>query len=111
MRARARVCVCVFVFVCICVRVCAWACGWLRAGACECSIACSTCHVYVAEQYYDKLPEPCEDEEDMLDMAFALRDTCVRVHANCGPTPALPRVEKSPSLFALADPAWVAKSS
>lgn len=30
-------------------------------GACEASIACSTCHVYVKEEYYDKLP-PAEEK-------------------------------------------------
>jgi ferredoxin-2, mitochondrial len=34
-------------------------------GACEASLACCTCHVYVDEKYYDKLPTPVEDEEDM----------------------------------------------
>jgi len=29
-------------------------------GACEASIACSTCHVYIKEEFYDKLPEPEE---------------------------------------------------
>jgi len=44
-------------------------------GACECSLACSTCHVVFTDEVYDKLPEACEDEEDMLDMAFGLTDT------------------------------------
>lgn len=35
-------------------------------GACEASLACSTCHVYVQDEYYDKLPDPVEAEEDML---------------------------------------------
>ncbi|XP_067876935.1 ferredoxin-2, mitochondrial [Heterodontus francisci] len=42
-------------------------------GACEASLACSTCHVYVNEEYFDKLPEPVEREEDMLDMAPVLQ--------------------------------------
>lgn len=42
-------------------------------GACEASLACSTCHVYVAEDFFNKLPQPKEEEEDMLDMAPALR--------------------------------------
>lgn len=46
---------------------------WKCAGACEASLACSTCHVYVQEEYMDKLPEPKEEEEDMLDMAPALK--------------------------------------
>lgn len=44
-------------------------------GACEGSLACSTCHVIVDEGFYDKLEEPCEDEEDMLDLAFGLTST------------------------------------
>lgn len=43
-------------------------------GACEASLACSTCHVYVADQYLDSLEEPLEEEEDMLDMAPFLQD-------------------------------------
>ncbi|XP_059848292.1 ferredoxin-2, mitochondrial isoform X1 [Hypanus sabinus] len=42
-------------------------------GACEASLACSTCHVYVDEEHFDKLPEPVEREEDMLDMAPVLQ--------------------------------------
>lgn len=44
-------------------------------GACEGSLACSTCHVIVAPEWFDKLNEPSEDEEDMLDLAFALTQT------------------------------------
>ena len=44
-------------------------------GACEGSLACSTCHVIVDDAYFDKLPEPSEDEEDMLDLAFGLTKT------------------------------------
>ena len=29
-------------------------------GACEASLACSTCHVYVSSDHFDKLPEPLE---------------------------------------------------
>ncbi|VDK24013.1 unnamed protein product, partial [Anisakis simplex] len=42
-------------------------------GACEGSLACSTCHVYVQNEFVDKLPEPKEEEEDMLDMAPLLK--------------------------------------
>lgn len=45
-------------------------------GACESSMACSTCHVILEEGVFDRLEEACEDEEDMLDMAFGLTDTC-----------------------------------
>ena len=44
-------------------------------GACEGSLACSTCHVIVDPQYYDMLKEASEDEEDMLDLAFGLTHT------------------------------------
>jgi 2Fe-2S ferredoxin len=44
-------------------------------GACEGSLACSTCHVIVDKAWYDKLPAATEDEEDMLDLAFGLTRT------------------------------------
>eukprot|EP00124_Ichthyophonus_hoferi_P002090 Ihof_evm2s131 gene=Ihof_evmTU2s131 len=44
-------------------------------GACEASLACSTCHVYVDPVSYDKLPEPIEAEEDMLDMAVFVKES------------------------------------
>lgn len=44
-------------------------------GACEGSLACATCHVIVDPEWYDKLPEPEEAEEDMLDLAFSLTKT------------------------------------
>ncbi len=44
-------------------------------GACEGSLACSTCHVIVNQDDYERLPEASEDEEDMLDLAFGLTHT------------------------------------
>ena len=44
-------------------------------GACEGSLACSTCHVVVDPSWYAKLAEATEDEEDMLDLAFDLQET------------------------------------
>ena len=44
-------------------------------GACEGSLACSTCHVIVDPAWADKLAKPTEDEEDMLDLAFGLEKT------------------------------------
>jgi ferredoxin, 2Fe-2S len=41
-------------------------------GACEGSLACSTCHVIIDPQWYELLNEASEDEEDMLDLAFNL---------------------------------------
>ncbi len=44
-------------------------------GACEGSLACSTCHVIVDPAWFGKLAKPTEDEEDMLDLAFGLEKT------------------------------------
>jgi ferredoxin len=45
-------------------------------GACGGSCACSTCHVIVEnEALYDKMAEPDDDENDMLDLAFGLTET------------------------------------
>ncbi len=44
-------------------------------GACEGSLACSTCHVIVAPEWFAKLKGATEDEEDMLDLAFGLTHT------------------------------------
>ena len=38
-------------------------------GTCEGQMACSTCHVIVAEEDFAKLPRASEEEEDMLDLA------------------------------------------
>ena len=37
---------------------------------CGGSMACATCHVYVKEEWFNKLPKKEEGEDDMLDMAF-----------------------------------------
>ena len=44
-------------------------------GACEGSLACSTCHVIVDREWYGRLREASEEEEDMLDLAFNLTRT------------------------------------
>ena len=44
-------------------------------GACEGSMACATCHVIVDPAWFDKLPDPSEDEEDMLDLAYDIQKT------------------------------------
>ncbi|XP_030945434.1 adrenodoxin-like protein 2, mitochondrial [Quercus lobata] len=45
-------------------------------GACEGSLACSTCHVIVMDmEYYNKLEDPADEENDMLDLAFGLTET------------------------------------
>lgn len=44
-------------------------------GACEGSLACSTCHVIVAKEWFDRLLPSKDEEEDMLDLAFGLTAT------------------------------------
>jgi len=47
----------------------AWAAREPLEGACEGVMACSTCHVIVDAQDFEKLPSACEEEEDLLDLA------------------------------------------
>ena len=49
--------------------------GLALEGTCEGQMACSTCHVIVTREWFDKLPQASEDEEDMLDLAFGLTAT------------------------------------
>ena len=44
---------------------------------CACSgiMACSTCHVVIDPEWYDRVGPPCEDEQDMLDLAYSPRPT------------------------------------
>ncbi|MEE1878348.1 2Fe-2S iron-sulfur cluster-binding protein [Erythrobacteraceae bacterium 1XM1-14] len=44
-------------------------------GTCEGQMACSTCHVIVDAEWFDKLPPASEEEEDMLDFAAGVRRT------------------------------------
>ena len=44
-------------------------------GTCEGQMACSTCHVIVAKEDFDRLPDATEMEEDMLDLAAGARRT------------------------------------
>ncbi len=43
-------------------------------GICGGSLACTTCHVIVEPEWYDRLDPPGEDEEDMLDQTFELSE-------------------------------------
>ncbi|XP_055534545.1 adrenodoxin-like protein 1, mitochondrial isoform X2 [Wyeomyia smithii] len=43
-------------------------------GACEASLACTTCHVYVLNDYGNQLPPSEEKEDDLLDMAPFLKE-------------------------------------
>ena len=49
--------------------------GYAIDGECNGSLACATCHVWVDEAWFERLSEPKEAEEDMLDVAFNLRPT------------------------------------
>ncbi|XP_003384095.1 PREDICTED: uncharacterized protein LOC100641494 [Amphimedon queenslandica] len=45
-------------------------------GACEGTLSCSTCHLIVDKNWYEKIPDfLTEEEQDMLDLAFGLTDT------------------------------------
>ena len=44
-------------------------------GTCEGQMACSTCHVIIDKDWFEKLPRAVEDEEDMLDLASGARRT------------------------------------
>lgn len=44
-------------------------------GACEGNMACSTCHLIISPEFYSRLPEASEEEEEMLDLASGLRAT------------------------------------
>ncbi len=49
--------------------------GMPLEGTCEGQMACSTCHVIVATEWFGRLPPPCEDEDDMLDLAVGVTRT------------------------------------
>ena len=53
----------------------AQAAGMPLEGTCEGQMACSTCHVIVAPDWFDRLPPAAEEEEDMLDFAAGARRT------------------------------------
>lgn len=53
----------------------AQAAGLPLEGTCEGQMACSTCHVIVDKDWFDKLPRATDDEEDMLDLASGARRT------------------------------------
>ncbi len=49
--------------------------GMPLEGTCEGQMACSTCHVIIAPDWFGKLDEACEEEEDMLDLAAGITRT------------------------------------
>ena len=53
----------------------AQAAGMPLEGTCEGQMACSTCHVILPRAWFDLLPAPRPEEEDMLDLAAGARAT------------------------------------
>ena len=49
--------------------------GMPLEGICEGQMACSTCHVIVERDWFDRLPPALEEEEDMLDLAAGVQRT------------------------------------
>lgn len=49
--------------------------GMPLEGTCEGQMACSTCHVVIADEWFDKLKPAVADEEDMLDLAAGVQRT------------------------------------
>lgn len=53
----------------------AQAAGLPLEGTCEGQMACSTCHIVVTPEWFDRLAPASEEEEDMLDLAAGVRRT------------------------------------
>lgn len=53
----------------------AWSARQPLEGACEGVMACSTCHVIVNKDDFEKLPPASEEEEDLLDIAANVSKT------------------------------------
>lgn len=49
--------------------------GMPLEGTCEGQMACSTCHVIVDPDWFTRLPQASDDEEDMLDLAASVERT------------------------------------
>ena len=49
--------------------------GLALEGTCEGQMACSTCHVILHDEWFDRVPEASGDEEDMLDLAAGVART------------------------------------
>ena len=66
--------------------------GMPLEGTCEGQMACSTCHVIVAPDWFAKLPEASMEEEDMLDLAAGVARTS-RLSCQIELTPDLDGIE------------------
>lgn len=70
----------------------AQAAGMPLEGTCEGQMACSTCHVIVGADWFDRLPAASHDEEDMLDLAAGVARTS-RLSCQIALTAALDGIE------------------
>src|ERR1700710_726428 len=60
--------------------------GFDIAAECGGACACATCHVYVTDGWFEKLPERSDAEVDMLDMALAVEaNSRLSCQITCGP--------------------------
>ena len=60
--------------------------GFDIAAECGGACACATCHVYVTDGWFEKLPARSDAELDMLDMALAVEPTSrLSCQLTCGP--------------------------
>ena len=66
--------------------------GMPLEGTCEGQMACSTCHVIVAANWFDLLDPASADEEDMLDLAAGVARTS-RLSCQIAVSPALNGLE------------------
>jgi ferredoxin len=66
--------------------------GMPLEGTCEGQMACSTCHVVVAGEWFDRLKPASADEEDMLDLAAGVTRTS-RLSCQIALTPELDGLE------------------
>lgn len=58
-------------------RCTAWSASAALTGACEGTLACSTCHLIFEDHIYEKLDAITDEENDMLDLAYGLTDRWV----------------------------------
>lgn len=59
------------------------------AGDCGGTLSCATCHVFVAEDWFDRLPAARDDERAMLEFTAATRTARSRLSCQIELTPAL----------------------
>ena len=52
-------------------------CDLVIVGACEGTLACSTCHLVFEKKIHEKMEPMVDEEMDMLDLAYGLTKTYV----------------------------------